>query len=210
MAILILLPAGSALASDLTGVITAEYVGRREIGEWRYTLAVSWQNDPARGLSHVNLSLGEGTECNEAEIDSGVLWGVLAGVVTNASFTSEIPCIARYEADGDPSLNITEPLLKFEPHPGAIRGPGPVGWGRFVFYSDKPPAPIATPNSFLSQKFGTYSSFGQVTGVFPALAVRSRRVAGVGLGRGEGALRRPLNRENRSLDQARRASTSSW
>ncbi|MDO9693751.1 MAG: hypothetical protein Q7W56_03415 [Candidatus Latescibacteria bacterium] len=169
VAILILLPAGSALASDLTGVITAEYVGQREVGEWCYTLAVTWQNDPARGLSHVNLSLGEGTDCTEAEINSGVLWDDLAGVVTNASFTGEIPCMAWYEPNGDPSLNLTVPLLKFEPHPGAVRGPGPVGWGRLVFYSDKPPAQIATPNSFLSQKFGTYSSFGQVTGVFPAL-----------------------------------------
>ena len=120
-------------------------------------------------MSHVNLSLGEGTDCTETEINSGVLWDDLAGVVTNASFTDEIPCMAWYEPNGDPSLNITEPLLKFEPHPGSVRGPGPTGWGRLVFYSDKPPAQIVTPNSFLSQKFGTYSSFGQVTGVFPAL-----------------------------------------
>lgn len=169
VAILALAPAGAALASDLSGVITAEYVGPHAIGEWRYTLAVNWQNQPSRGLSHLNLSLGAGTTCTENDLAAGVLWGFNAGMVIHSDLTREILCLAQYEVDGDPSLNITEPLLKFEPHPGSIRGPGPVGWGRLVFYSNKPPAAIVTPNSFLSQKFGTYSSFGQVTGVFPAL-----------------------------------------
>ncbi len=168
-AILVLVAAGTALASDLSGVITAEFVGPHGIGEWRYTLAVNWENLPARGLSHLNLSLGAGTVCTEEDLAAGVLWGFNAGMVINSDFTREILCLAQYEVNGDPSLNITEPLLKFEPHPGSIRGPGPVGWGRLVFYSDRPPAAIVTPNSFLSQKFGTYSSFGQVTGVFPAL-----------------------------------------
>ncbi|NTV04069.1 hypothetical protein HGA89_04005 [bacterium] len=169
VAILILVAAGAALASDLSGEITAEYVGQRGIGEWCYTLAVTWQNEPNRGLSHLNLSLGAGTDCSESEINTDVLWGVNAGMVISSDFTREILCLAQYEANGDPSLNITEPVLKFEPHPGSIRGPGAVGWGRLVFYSNKPPAAITTPNSFLSQKFGTYSSSGQVTGVFPAL-----------------------------------------
>jgi len=169
VALLILVAAGAALASDLSGVITAEYVGQRGIGEWCYTLAVTWQNEPDRGLSHLNLSLGAGTLCSESDIDAGVLWGVNAGMIINSDFTREIPCQAQYEANGDPSLDIDEPLLKFEPHPGSIRGPGPAGWGRLVFYSNKPPAAITTPNNFLSQKFGTFSSTGQVTGVFPAL-----------------------------------------
>ncbi len=169
VAILILLPATSTLASELAGNITAVYVGQRGIADWCYTLAVNWDNEPSRGLSHLNLSLGAGTICSEADIAADVLWDVTAGVVINSTFTREIPCQAHYEANGDPSLDITEPLLKFEPSPGSIRGPGPVGWGRLVFYSNKPPAAITTPNTFLSQKFGTYSSFGQVTGVFPAL-----------------------------------------
>ena len=168
-AILLLLPLAAQAESWIRGSIEAEEACLQELGQWRYTLTIEWSNATGHDMSHFNLSLGAGTECGEEEISRQVRFQALAGFLYQGGWNVPVGCYASFERRGDPSLGITEPLLKFEPCTYMQRPVGDSGVGKVVFWSDHAPADILMPNRFLSEKFGRDGITGEVTGVFPGL-----------------------------------------
>ena len=94
--------------------------------------------------------------------------------VAGQSDTETADCYVDYnaffECDGDPSIpGVTGELIKFEPLADDCE-PGATGSGTFTFYSDLPPVPVNENILALVDKAGQTSCYGQLTGVFPALA----------------------------------------
>ena len=169
--IVILLVAASAVAEEaqLYGTIMAAPAGPDAPGVWRYEMRVTWENNSPYALSHFNLKLDDGTNCTEEDISSHLFWDSPAGEAQCFGVNATIYFDAELEMNGDPSLGIDVPLIKYEPNEMSDTRPGPDGVGVFVFWSDLPPWPIDRPNLLLSEKFGQQHSFGQMDGVFPAL-----------------------------------------
>ncbi|MBU0742649.1 hypothetical protein KKG45_03090 [bacterium] len=169
--IAILLVATSAAADDalLYGTIMAAAARPDAPGDWRYEMRVTWENNSPFALSHFNLKLDDGTNCNDEDIRSYLIWNSPAGVARCFGVNAAIYFDAVLEMGGDPSLGIDVPLIKYEPNDMSEIRPGPNGVGVFVFWSNLPPWPIDRPNVLLSEKFGQLHSFGQMDGVFPAL-----------------------------------------
>jgi hypothetical protein len=169
VAITVLPPLAAQAGSWIRGEITAHEACFEALGEWRYELRIEWYNESGRDMSHFNLSLGQGTECDENDVTGEIFFLPLAGYLYRGGHTLPVACYAEYEMRGDPSLGITDPLLKFEPCMYMQRPVGESGSGKVLFWSDHPPADILMPNQFLSEKFGLDGITGEVTGVFPGL-----------------------------------------
>jgi len=169
--IVALLVAACAAADDalLHGTIMASPAEPGARGDWRYEMRVTWDNNSPFALSHFNLKLDDGTNCTEGDIRSYLMWGSPAGEAHGFEVNGSIYFDAVLEMNGDPSLDISVPLIKYEPNDMGDVRPGPSGTGVFVFWSDLPPWPIDRPNLLLSEKFGQEHSFGVMDGVFPAL-----------------------------------------
>ena len=169
IAMTLMLATAAQAESWIRGHISAYEACFDALGEYRYELRIEWYNGDGRDMSHFNLSLGQGTECDENDITDEILFLPLAGYLDQGNGRLPVACYAAYEMRGDPSLDITDPLLKFEPLSYMQRPVGASGAGKVVFWSDHPPADILMPNQFLSEKFGRTGITGEVTGVFPGL-----------------------------------------
>ena len=167
--LIILLPATALGQFSLTGEITAERVDD-PLGSWAYTLHVTWDTGTRYGLSHLDLIFDDGRNCDCEEIFASVRWGDPAGTMTAEGGGMLLDVDHELNCKGDPSIDVVVPLFKFSPREHDGHEAGPTGEMTVVFYSNYAPAAIAEPNLFLVDKFSQYSDFGQVTGVFPALA----------------------------------------
>ena len=154
----------------ITGHISGEMnLEAPELGFWRYTLSVTWDTGGKLALSHFNLSFGESSECSCEDFETGLNWQEFLGWSTGLEPGEETGYRSLLECDGDPSMGLRDPLLKLEPDQTSYKGPGVIGRGEVVFYSDYAPWRIKTENRFMSMKFGQESCYGPLTGMFPAL-----------------------------------------
>lgn len=175
VAVAALLVAGVAVATPLpeecviSGTVTAEpNPDDPSLGLWRYCLEANWQIDPPHDLSHLDIMLALGEcecICEEfpfAALDSA---GTSSGV-DSAGADCTVYYYAEFLCDGDPSIDVFEPLVKFEPYEGDCE-PEPIGSGIFCFYTDWAPIEVSLPNDLLVVKGGQVVCFGEVTGFLP-------------------------------------------
>ena len=170
-----LLLAGAASAQDcsITGIVTAtENVDGPDLGDWCYTLELTWDTGSQYALSHFDFLLDmEGGNCNCEDFSDALAWEDPVGSSNGEPDDCTVYYAAYLECDGDPSIPDVEGiLLKFEPYEDDDCEPGPVGFGTFVFYSDLEPAPIAENNLFLIDKFAGFACSGEISGDFPGMA----------------------------------------
>lgn len=140
------------------------------LGAWEYTLSVTWDTGSPCGLSHLDLLLahqGEGCDC--PGLDRSLNWLCPIGTSTGVPAGCTVAYEGLLNCNGDPSVDVTDLLLKFEPIESEECEPGPTGQAIFTLYSNYAPAPITEPNLFLVDKFGQLVCSGQLTGVFPGL-----------------------------------------
>jgi hypothetical protein len=171
----VLLSATAATATEfqpdgvLYGTIVAAQAGPGEPGTWRYEMRVTWVNNSSYALSHFNLNLDDGANCSYQDIVSYLIWESPAGQAQCFGINSTVYFDAVLMMDGDPSLGIYVPIIKYEPNGMSETRTGTRGVGVFTFWSNLSPWPIDEPNDLLSEKFGLLHSFGGLDGVFPAL-----------------------------------------
>lgn len=171
-----MMTAGAAFAQSdcsITGNIeAAPNTENPELGAWQYTLTASWDTGANFALSHMNLLVGAEDRCLCDDLDTALAWMEPAGDFDGET-EEEDPCtvslIMSFECNGDPSLDIDEPLYKFEYVEDTGCEPANIGTLTIVFYSEFAPATIATPNMFLVDKFAQLSCSGEIGGVFPGL-----------------------------------------
>jgi len=166
------LPAAVLAECMINGNVTAEMNDDNpEMGDWMYTMVVTWDTDTQYALSHFNFLIdGPGGTCGCSDIEAALTWASPAG----SSDGDPDGCMVYYDAylecEGDPSIPDVEGiLLKFEPIYDEECEPGATGTGTFVFYSDFGPADIADEGLFLVDKFGQLNCTGMITGQFPSL-----------------------------------------
>jgi len=167
----VLLAAPALQARDyafIKGTITAEpNTYNPDMGQWRYCIEFEWETGSRHAMSHVNLLMGLGG-CTCADIRDALHWVEGADVLRERPGCGGVE--AKFECNGDPSLDIRDPLYKFDFKDERGCDPDPSGNVRVWFLADQPPAPITTPNAFLVGKYAGETITGEVTGVFPGLA----------------------------------------
>lgn len=166
-----LLTAGVAVAQcDISGNITAAPSGDPMLPAWEYTLVVSWDTGTPYALSHLNLLLDPvGGTCDCGDFASSLHLVNPAGSSDGVGGCT-VPYNVFLECSGDPSIpGVDGILLKFEPEEGDCE-PANTGTATFVFYSDLGPVPVDEDVLSLVDKFALQHCFGNLTGMFPAMA----------------------------------------
>jgi len=171
----VLAASGASAQCDISGVITAVPSGDPMLPAYEYTLNVTFDTGTPYDVSHIDLLLdGIGGTCSCSDF-------VDALTIVNPSGTSDghilggyDPCTAEWDAllecNGDPSIpGVDGILLKFEPVSPDCE-PTSFGSATFVFYSDLHPVPVNEDIISLSDKFDLMYCFGNLSGVFPAMA----------------------------------------
>lgn len=161
----------SALADDaeLSGSIVAYEAAPGARGVWHYDMRITWRNHVPAGLTNLNLKLDDGGNCSDEDILAYVMWDTPAGVAHFFDVNAAVYFDAELLMQGDPTLQIQEPIIRFAPNADSEVRPGPNGTAVFTFWSNLPPWPIDQPNDLLSEIFGLDYTFGRIEGVFPAL-----------------------------------------
>lgn len=137
---------------------------------WQYTLSMTWDTGTQIGLSHLDLLIAhQGDGCDCPSLDQALNWLSPIGTSTGVPDNCPVAFEGFLNCNGDPSLGITDLLLKLDPIESDVCQPGPTGQGTFTFSSNYPPAPISEPNLFLVDKFGQFVCYGLLTGVFPGV-----------------------------------------
>lgn len=163
---------GLALADcSITGAMTAtQNITDPLLPTWTYSLTVTWDTGTPYALSHFDILLDAGGEvCTCGDFAMALEWPQPAGASDGEGMTCLVPYDLELECLGDPSIDLQEIILKFEPREMNGCEPGATGTGTFTILSDVPPAPIAEPNLFLVDKHGQLVCHGQLSGVFPSL-----------------------------------------
>jgi hypothetical protein len=137
------------------------------IGLWEYCYEVCWAGLP-HGVSHVDFLL-----CLLAECECACEPGYFAFADTAGSGDGTLnggSCTVYYQGmfscDGDPSIGIDLPVVKFEPYEDDCE-PDVDGCAYLCFFSIGAPVP-ATSCDFTAIKFGTEFATGLVEGVLPS------------------------------------------
>jgi len=162
----------AAEASLIAATGAAEKVTAGDYAGWyKYTYDVNWSL--TRGLSHWDLILKPG--CTEPDhkivFDTGI-GGAYDGHSTGDSWTPRKPVVftvsyeGMFEPQGDPSINLTAPLVKWEPDE-TYGEPGKKGAGQFWFYANILPE-YGTFDNVLAAKYGRNKIFGDLTGAYPS------------------------------------------
>ena len=170
--LMLIFTAGAATADDcyINGVSTAEpNPDDPLLGTWKYTITIDYDTGSNYGVSHIDLLLDEPDNCLCEDFDAGLAWVATAGYFYNDGDVCQVDLMAMLECKGDPSLDLVEPMLKFEYDEEADCEPGPAGTAVIYIYSFFGPAPIAEPNMFLVDKHAQLACTGEITGVFPGL-----------------------------------------
>jgi hypothetical protein len=139
------------------------------LGAWKYCLTVNWNTGGQQGLSHHDLLLNLAEcpcVCDEFSFAARDTAGTSNGE-DGAGAPCSVPYFAEFLCDGDPSIEIDEPLVKFSPLDGDCQ-PTHVGGGVFCFYTDWPPVNATAPNQLLALKAGQIVCFGELSGALPA------------------------------------------
>ena len=169
-------PADARAGACVSGTLVAAPSDRPELGQYVYRMTVLW-GPLSHGLSHLDLWLGQ-LEC-DAICDGHGPFGFPDTAGTSSGGPQEKSgCPVYYSGElacnGDPSIHLPGPLIKYVPLPGQSCVPGKSGSGLFVFYSDWAPGPSDEVPNVLIAKFGNNPPcLGTVTGTFPACGVHA-------------------------------------
>ncbi len=164
-AVSFLLPSSAASQCSISGTSTAALViGGPFDGLYKYTLELTWDTGGA-GLSHLTIDLNLDT-CSEACLPGMFQMDSPAG-----TSDGDGGCVAEYvglfECDGDPTIPLSGPVIKFEDIQGDGCDAAASGSGTFCFYS--PLLPDATPEAGnLWIKFSGDTCSGDLVGDMPA------------------------------------------
>ena len=158
----VLLLAGTATGSPISGVGTAEQVTEGEFAGWyKYTYQVTW--DLEKGLSHLDLILPDGHPGFSSDIGLPP-----DGMSTGANYSPGGPAdltvsyFGTYETR-DPSISLNTPIIKWEPDGGV----GKLGIGTFWFYTSTAPTTGAFED-LLVAKNGQNATYGDILGAYPS------------------------------------------
>jgi len=140
------------------------------MGAWQYTLTVTWDTGTKYALSHIDLILTpQNSACGCQELSEQLQFPTPAGTSTGIPS----PCTSTFDwilgCNGDPSIHLTDLVMKLEPRTGTNCSPGTAGLGTFTFFSDYVPVAVGEHNLFLVDKFGQLVCYGTLDGVFPGL-----------------------------------------
>lgn len=158
----------AAEASLISATGVAEKVTAGDYAGWyKYTYDVTW--NLAKGLSHWDLILKPGCTQPDHKIvfDTGI-GGPYDGLSTGDGWNPGQPVVftvsyeGRFEPQGDPSVNLTAPLIKWEPY-NLGDEPGKQGTGQFWFYANILPE-YGTFDNVVVAKYGKKRVFGDLTG----------------------------------------------
>ncbi len=175
MTVAVLAPPAAFAGSCISGTVTAGPSDHPELGQYAYHVSMTW-GPLQNGLSHWNLWLGH-LECDPMcagpspfgfAAPAGFSGGT--GIVDHCTvnYAGELLC------DGDPSIHLPGPLIKYRPVAGQSCHPGKSGNGEFVFYSNWPPGPSQTVQNVLVAKFGNAAPCsGPLTGPLPSCGIPS-------------------------------------
>ncbi|HUU31314.1 MAG TPA: hypothetical protein VMY69_04355 [Phycisphaerae bacterium] len=196
-------------ASVISAVGSAELISEGAFAGWyKYTYDVTWSL--RRGLSHWDLVLKPAcTQEDHLFVFDTDIGGAFDGLSTGKNWSSSNPVVftvsyeGNFEASGDPSIGLTEPLIKWEPNEGSD-DPGKSGVGTFWFYSNVIPE-YGTFDDIVVSKYGRYTNYGDLTGAYPSCEVIPEPLT-VGL-QGVGVVLTMLTRRRNPerLSQRRRA-----
>jgi hypothetical protein len=146
-----------------------------ELGEWKYTITVTWDTGSMHALSHLDVMFGWADHnCVCEDFYQAFAFSDTAGVSTGV-LMDDTECTVYYYGEvlceGDPSIpGSDEPLIKWEPfEPEGDCEPGPTGEGTFWFYTDWDPVPAEIPNEFLVEKDDLNYCYGELTGDIPLI-----------------------------------------
>jgi len=165
----------AAEASIISATGTAEPVQGGDYAEWyKYTYDLTW--DLAKGLSHWDIILKPGCTQPDHKIvfDTGI-GGPYDGLSTGDGWTPGQPVVftVSYEGmfapQGDPSINLTAPLIKWEPYE-TYDEPGKKGVGQFWFYANILPE-YSTFDNIVVAKYGKNNVVGDLTGAYPSCQI---------------------------------------
>ncbi|MFH1313946.1 MAG: hypothetical protein ABIJ00_12075 [Candidatus Eisenbacteria bacterium] len=166
-AVCVTLLAIPALASpDLWGTSSAWEATEPEYeGYWKYCLTVNWIDLP-HGVSHVDLLVM--LESCACACTPGYF--AFADTVGSGPGTNSVPCTVYYyglfECHGDPSIGITDPLVKFEPYENCCE-PDKDGYATVCFYSVASPTEAGLYEDVIVLKYSTEYATGDLDGVLP-------------------------------------------
>ena len=169
---LTVLTSGGAVAEcDINGVSEATWAGDDPgaPADWMYTLTITWNTDSPYGVSHVDLVPGAGGRCTCEDMEEAFFWIDPVGSSDGVPEPCEVLYMMLLECDGDPSIDLDEPVLKFEYYEDTGCEPGPTGMMVVSFYSPFAPADIEVPNLALVDKHAQLTCWGELTGVFPGM-----------------------------------------
>lgn len=162
----------AAEASLISATGTAELVQGGDYAGWyKYTYNLTW--DLRKGLSHWDLILKPGCTQPDHKIvfDTGI-GGPYDGLSTGDGWNPSKPVDftvsyeGMFEPQGDPSVRLTAPLVKWEPYD--LRDePGKKGTGQFWFYANILPE-YGTFDDVLVAKYGRNKIFGDLAGAYPS------------------------------------------
>jgi hypothetical protein len=136
-------------------------------GYWKYCYDVSWVELP-NGVSHLDVFLLL-DDCVTV-CDPGYF--TFADTVGTGPGCNDEPCTVYYyglfECNGDPSIGVNTPLVKFEPYGDGHCEPDKAGTAYLCFYSMAPPVQAGSFSDVIAIKFGPNSDTGDLSGVLPS------------------------------------------
>jgi hypothetical protein len=135
-------------------------------GYWKYCYEVTWSALP-HGVSHLDFLLTMIEDCTCVCVEGYFAFEDTVG--TGPGVYGEDPCTVVYygffECNGDPSIPIFGPLIKFEPFEGGCE-PSTEGTAYLCFYSVAAPI-YGTWVDYIAIKFGGLSEYGTLEGPLP-------------------------------------------
>jgi len=154
------------IAGDIEGMPNLEHPG---MGAWRYELTVVWDTSVPQAVSHINLIVDDGSNCECGDFTGAINLFAVCGTSNDDPEPCSVVYYHEFNCNGDPSLDIDDPLYKFEYDEDLGCEPANVGTAVFEFFSDYEPYATELPNLLVVDKHGRLSCSGELTGVFPAL-----------------------------------------
>ena len=135
-------------------------------GYWKYCYEVTWSALP-HGVSHLDFLLTMLDDCPCVCVEGYFAFEDTVG--TGPGVDGEDPCTVFYygffECNGDPSIPIFGPMIKFEPYEGDCE-PDKAGSAYLCFYSVAAPV-YGTWVDYVAIKFSGESEYGTLEGPLP-------------------------------------------
>jgi len=162
--------AAEACLISATG--TAELVTGGDYAGWyKYTYDMTWSL--RKGLSHWDLILKPGcTQPDHQIVFETELGGPYDGLSTGDGWKPSkpvdftVPYEGMFKPQGDPSIHLTAPLIKWEPDE-TYDEPGKKGIGQFWFFANILPE-YSTLANVVVAKYGKKKVSGDLAGAYPS------------------------------------------